>query len=228
MSPIEPMRRPFHSVGIACAASSITLSPRPRAIVMIASRSAAWPPKCTGSSALVRGVILLSIWLASMLRVSGSQSTSTGIPPRCSITAAVAVKVIGVVITSSPGPTPTASSARCSAAVHELTAIACLACAQAANSCSNSRTFCPVVSHPERRQVSTPSISSSPINGAANGRNVSRIFGGSPGPEVAPAAPRISVSRPISVGRLRSSTTGSRHGARPPGSESRPGGWRPT
>ncbi len=63
----------------------------------------------------------------SMLRSSSRTSQKTGVAPQCSITFAVAGQVIGVVITSSPGPTPTASSARCSAAVPEVTASTCSA-----------------------------------------------------------------------------------------------------
>ena len=44
-----------------------------------------------------------------MLRSSGRTSTKTGGAPQCSITFAVAGQVIGVVITSSPGPTPRAT-----------------------------------------------------------------------------------------------------------------------
>ena len=84
-----------------------------------------WPAKCTGTMARVRGVIAAASRVASRLRVSASQSTSTGRAPRCSMTAAVAANVIGDVMTSSPGWTPTASSPRWSAAVHELTASAC-------------------------------------------------------------------------------------------------------
>ena len=43
------------------------------------------------------------------------------------MTFAVAGHVIGVVITSSPGPTPSATSARCIAAVPDETASACSA-----------------------------------------------------------------------------------------------------
>jgi len=46
--------------------------------------------------------------------------------------------------------TPTASSARCIAAVHEFTAIACFAPTSFANAASNERVFAPVVSQPER------------------------------------------------------------------------------
>ena len=49
-----------------------------------------------------------------------------GVAPQCSMTFAVATKVSGVVITSSPGPTPRALSARCNAAVPEFVPTACL------------------------------------------------------------------------------------------------------
>ena len=62
-----------------------------------------------------------------MLRSSSRTSQKTGVAPQCSITFAVAGHVIGLVITSSPGPTPTASSARCIAAVPEETASTCSA-----------------------------------------------------------------------------------------------------
>ena len=78
-------------------------------------------------SALVRGVTARSIAAGSMLSVSGSTSTNTGRAPRWTMTLAVEANVIGDVITSSPAPTPTASSARCSAAVHEFTATQCAA-----------------------------------------------------------------------------------------------------
>src|SRR5213080_1203561 len=58
------------------------------------------------------------------LSVSGSTSTSTGRAPTCSITLTEAVNVSGVVITSSPGPTPSVASAVCSPAVQELSASA--------------------------------------------------------------------------------------------------------
>ena len=57
-----------------------------------------------------------------MLRSPSATSQNTGTAPQCSITFAVAGQVIGVVITSSPGPTPSASSARCIAAVPDATA----------------------------------------------------------------------------------------------------------
>ena len=56
-----------------------------------------------------------------MFWVSGSTSTKTGTAPTWVMTFAVATNVSGVVITSSPGPTPAAIRARCSAAVAEFT-----------------------------------------------------------------------------------------------------------
>ena len=65
--------------------------------------SAHWPYRLTGMIARVRGVIAASICDASMLQVSGSMSTNTGFAPSSTIISAVAAKVNGVVITSSPG-----------------------------------------------------------------------------------------------------------------------------
>src|SRR5262249_38517728 len=92
----------------------------------------------------------------------------TGVAPQCSITLAVATKVSGVVITSSPGPTPRPASARWSAAVHEFVATACSQPTYSANSCSKRLVFGPVPSQPERSVSTTSSISSSPIAGAPN------------------------------------------------------------
>ena len=49
-----------------------------------------------------------SISPALMLHVSGSISTNTGVAPSRTMTSAVATNVNGVVITSSPGPIPSA------------------------------------------------------------------------------------------------------------------------
>src|SRR5262249_43496540 len=99
----------------------------------------------------------------------------TGRAPRCSTTAAVAVKVIGLVITSSPGPTPIASSARWSAAVQELTASAWRHPMASADAFANSLTFNPVVSQPHPTHPTTAHPSSCPTSGAANGSNRSRV-----------------------------------------------------
>jgi hypothetical protein len=51
------------------------------------------------------------------LQVCGSTSTNSGTPPACTIAAAVAIKVIGTVITPSPGPIPSAIRASRKASV---------------------------------------------------------------------------------------------------------------
>src|SRR5258708_13433090 len=96
-----------------------------------------------------------------MLSVSGSTSSSTGRAPTCSITFTDAVNVIGVVMTSSPGPIPSVLSAVCRAAVQELSANAPGARRKAANSFSNRFVFGPVEIHCERSVSTTSWISSS-------------------------------------------------------------------
>src|SRR5207247_1367681 len=96
--------------------------------------------------ARVCGVIAARTAAGSMFRVSGSTSTSTGRAPTCSITFTEAVKVSGVVMTSSPAPTPSVASAVCRPAVHELRASAPGASRDAANSVSKRLVF-----GPERR-----------------------------------------------------------------------------
>ena len=76
--------------------------------------------------ARVRGVIAASISDASMLQVSGSMSTNTGLPPSSTIISAVAAKVKGVVMTSSPGFRSSAISAISSASVPLATVMQCL------------------------------------------------------------------------------------------------------
>jgi hypothetical protein len=48
-------------------------------MALMASMSATWPYRLTGMMAFVRGVIAASISAASMLQVSGSMSTNTGL-----------------------------------------------------------------------------------------------------------------------------------------------------
>ncbi len=61
--------------------------------------------------AFVFEVIAFSTATGSMLKVSGSTSTKTGVSLNSAITSAVAIKVKDVVITSSPGSRPSAISA---------------------------------------------------------------------------------------------------------------------
>src|SRR6266576_1013812 len=127
--------------------------------------------------ARVRGVMAARTAAGSMFRVSGSTSTSTGRAPTCSITFTEAVKVSGVVMTSSPAPTPSVASAVCRPAVHELSASAPGASRDAANSVSKRLVFGPVVIQSERSVSTTSRISSSPMTGGANGRNSVRRAG---------------------------------------------------
>ncbi len=77
--------------------------------------------------AFVRWVTAASTAAGSRLYVSGSISAKTGVAPVAEIASALAMKVKGVVITSSPGPIPKARSTSSMAAVPELTPTACRA-----------------------------------------------------------------------------------------------------
>ena len=101
-------------------------------------RSRPAPPRASAASARPRGAT------GSRLRVSARMSAKTGRAAeveerrwRC------ATNVSGVVTTSSPGPTPAANIAACSAAVPELTATAWRAPTRAAKRASNSATVGP-------------------------------------------------------------------------------------
>src|SRR6185436_9369945 len=119
--------------------------------------------------ALVRELRQRSIVLTSTFSVSDRQSASTGRAPRYVTTSPVAVKVYVGMTTSSPALTPTASRARCSAAVAELTARAWRARRAFAKSCWNCRTLGPVVNHPDRSVSATSATSSSLMDGRWNG-----------------------------------------------------------
>ncbi|MNI92812.1 hypothetical protein D3C73_1506600 [compost metagenome] len=73
-------------------------------------------------------------------------------------------------MTSSPSPTPMASSARCRPAVAEFTATASTPPPmKLANSCSKARALGPVVSQPDLMASVTAVISASPMSGSAKG-----------------------------------------------------------
>src|SRR5690606_20220967 len=95
----------------------------------------------------------------------------TGVAPAWMMAFAVAQNVSGVVMTSSPAPMPAASSDRCSAAVHEFSAIACGAPIHAANAASNAATRGPVVSQPDSSVATTSAISASLSDGRASATN---------------------------------------------------------
>src|SRR5581483_6588355 len=167
-----PIFRPRYALSAACAASSTTGTPSAHN----GSRSAGWPYRWTGMIAFVRGVTSSATRAGSTLSVSGSTSAKIGVAPVCTITLAVAGHVIGVVITSSPGPIPIATSARCIAAVPDETAIACVAPAYSANRSSSSAARGPVVSQPERIASATAATSSSPTAGGWKPRKLLRRY----------------------------------------------------
>ena len=90
--------------------------------------SAHWPYRCTTTTAFVRGVNAASSRCGSRLYVRGSMSTNTGVAPLFAIVPALAKKEYALVITSSPGPTPSAQSESSSASVPEAQPIACAHC----------------------------------------------------------------------------------------------------
>ena len=102
-------------------------------------------------------------------KVSSSTSTKTGVAPQYRMALAVATKEWLTVTTSSPGSTPNASSARCSAVVQLDTAQAWAAPTAAANSCSKAATSGPCVTQPERIARRAASASRSSIHGRATG-----------------------------------------------------------
>src|SRR5262249_52782517 len=67
------------------------------------------------------------------------------------------------------GPTPTATSARCSPVVQELTATPCSAPTSAANAFSNSATRGPWATQPDRTASAAARASSSPRSGSMTG-----------------------------------------------------------
>ena len=79
--------------------------------------SAHCPYRCTGTRALVRGVIAASILAGSMQFVFASESTKTAVAPAIQIASAVAKNVLVVVMHSSPGPIPRAMKESHSASV---------------------------------------------------------------------------------------------------------------
>src|SRR5208282_5028407 len=109
----------------------------------------------------VRAESFLATSSGSRFSVSGETSAKIGVAPWYKMQLAVAQKVMGVVIASSPGPSPAAKAAPCNAAVPELKLTACLAPIQAANRSSNSPTFGPVVSQSVFRTSTTAWTSAS-------------------------------------------------------------------
>ena len=98
--------------------------------------------------ARVRGVMAASICVASIRPVSASTSTHTGVPPSSTITSAVAAKVKGVVMTSSPGCKSNAMRLMSSASVPLDTVMQCFDPVRAASAASSSATSGPMMYWP--------------------------------------------------------------------------------
>ena len=116
----------FGAVGLGCVfdeGEAVVFAEFLRVSVM----RAGWPKMWTGMTAFVASVMAASTFSGSRLKSNGSTSTKTGVAPHARMLVAVAMKLNGVVMTSSPGPTPCACSATMSAAVPLFTPIACFA-----------------------------------------------------------------------------------------------------
>ena len=83
------------------------------------------PNRWTSSSARVRVPTRSAAERGSIANVSGSMSANTGVAPTRATASAVAANVNAGTITSSPGPTSSARSARTSASVPLAQPIAC-------------------------------------------------------------------------------------------------------
>src|SRR4051794_18322375 len=126
--------------------------------------------------AFVRAVTSGAMASGSMLQSESRTSAKIGRAPQCTTTFAVAGHVIGLVITSSPGPTPSATSERWSAAVPDATASTCFAPRYSSNRSSSRAARGPVVSQPERIASAAASTSSSPIAGGWNPTRLDKSF----------------------------------------------------
>ena len=115
-----PTRTPPWWPRWAWAASSSTSSPRSIHVAMCAGATT-WPKRCTGTTALVRGVSTGSTVSGVSSNVSGSTSAMTGVAPAWTTASAVAMNVIAGTTTSSPWPTPSARNAIARASVPEPT-----------------------------------------------------------------------------------------------------------
>ena len=120
-------------------------------MALISAMSGTCPYRPTGMMALVRGVILASMPAASILQVSASMSAYTGLAPSSTMTSAVATKVKGVVMISSPAFTPNAISAISRASVPLATVMQWRAPVKSARRCSSSLTSGPMMYWPWSR-----------------------------------------------------------------------------
>ena len=168
-SPNEPIGLPRQLAPKACAASSMTLRFFAFESEYSLSRSTGNPARSTGMIAFVFFVVSTSE--RSMLRVFGSTSTNTGRAPTSRTTLAVDTQESGVVMTSSPAPTPASRSAISMVIVPELYARTGRPPQCAESAASNAFACGPVVIQPERSTSATPAMVASSMLGRVNGRN---------------------------------------------------------
>ena len=135
----------FCRAPIAWAASSMIRRSCRSATACNRSMGAIWPNKWTGTIARVLDVTAASTASGSMLKVSGSISTNTGLPPELAMAPAVAKNVNGVVMTSSPVASSSALSGSNSASVPLAHAMPCSAAESEAIACSSSPTCSPMM-----------------------------------------------------------------------------------
>ncbi len=120
------------------------------------------PPWCTSITARVRDVSIGSTVSGVRFPVSTSTSANTGAAPTYRTAFAVAMNENDGTMTSSPGPIPHATNARCSAVVQELTATPSRAPTRAANFSSKLATRGPCATQPESTACAAASASASP------------------------------------------------------------------
>src|SRR5471032_286359 len=115
--------------------------------------------------ALVRGVMAAATCSRSIARVIKSQSTKTGCAPTLTIIFMVEKKLCVEVMTSSPGPTPQASSASSMAPVAEVRLRVGRPPKVCDSACSNSCTRGPLAIQPLRMVSAMADIASSEMLG---------------------------------------------------------------
>jgi hypothetical protein len=109
-SPSPPTGRPLYSAPRAWAASSSTKTSRARAACTSGSMSHGNPYMWIGTIARVRGPIAAAAASGAMLAVAASASTNTGVAPSLTTAESTPMYALAAMTTSSPGPTPSASS----------------------------------------------------------------------------------------------------------------------
>ena len=126
--------------------------------------------QCVGSSSLVRGVTAAVACEKSMLREARFTSTKTHVAPARSTMLPVTKKLCAGTITSSPGPTPSISSATCIAAVAEVSVRTGRPPKRSESAFSKAATRGPVTIQRVRSVSATAAIIASSMVGRAKGR----------------------------------------------------------